>query len=394
MAVQQDNNKKNSTAVLRIIGMVLLFGVLVFAVARVIVGSSPSTDGNETLYVDTEGDVLYAVPSGSVADMRPYESGVAVLTDSEMLYLDAGGSITRSAAHDYRNPACASYERMFVVYDRGTTDYRLEINAAVYKKETAGSDILTAAVGKKGNYAIATLADGGFQSKLYVYGQDGSLQFEWGSAKHFITAVALSDDGKHYAVALAGSDNAVYESQIQVFENGVAQALYTLSYADTTILAVDFMKNDVLAVLTDRSVGYVQEGVLQELLTYDASSLLYYDIDHGNSVSVLLASGYVDDANHRIYSWDKNADAVHESAAVAPETSLLSMSKRYFAAADEKNITVYDRKGVFAGESKSVYSIERLQVVGSQLFWLHENGISVCSVHNRLSQTEATLSDG
>jgi len=388
VATRQDDNKKKSIAVVKTIGMVLLFGLLVFAAARVIVGSSGSEYSSETLTVDTEGEILYAIPSQAVADMTAYETGIAVLTDNDMLYFDAAGSITRSAQHEYRSPAFAFYDREFLVYDRGTPNYRLEINAAVYNEYTANADLLTAAVGTNGRYAVATLSDGGFQSKLYVYAADGSLQFEWGSAKHFITHIALSDSKDRYAVALAGSESAGYVSQIQVFERGVTQPLYTLSYKDVTVLAIDFMKDDTLALVTDSFVAFVEDGVAETKLEYTVSSLLSFDVQHAEEISVLLSSGYVDEVNHRVFMWDKNGKCILDPASVSPDATHLSITKKYFAVADEKNITVYDRNGAFTGEARSAYSIDRLQVVGARVFCLHENGFSVWSVHSRLAQTE------
>lgn len=388
MSEKQKQSKKNASAILKIIGMVLLFGVLVFAVARVILASSFSEANKETLTIDTEGDILYSIPAQSVHDMTGYESGIAVLTDTEMLYFDAAGSITRSAQHKYLTPAFACADRQFLVYGRGSNQYRIEINAAVYGEYTANSSILTAAVGKKGNYAIATLSDGGFQSKLYVYSQNGTLQYEWGSAKHFITMIALSDDGSRYAVALAGSENAGYTNQIQVFEHGQQQPLFVMDYADTTVLAIDFMKNDSLAVVADSFVSYITDGVSETKLEYSVSSLLDFDVDHGKEVAVLLSSGYVDEVNHRVYAWNAGGNCVLDPASVSPDVTRLSLTGKYFSVADEKNITVYDRKGAFTGEEKSVYNIERLQVVGARVFCLHENGFSVFSVHSRLAQTE------
>ncbi len=388
MATRQDDNKKKSMAVVKMIGMILLFGILVFAAARVIIGSSGTDNTSDTLTVDPEGDILYSIPSSAVADMAAYESGIAVLTDSDMLYFDAAGSITRSAQHTYRTPAFAFCDREFLVYDRGTPHYRLEINAAVFNEYTANAAILTAAVGASGNYAVATLADGGFQSKLYVYSADESLQYEWGSAKHFITHIALSDSKNRYAVALAGSEDAGYVSQIQVFEHGTAQPLYTLSYKDITVLAIDFMKDDKLALVTDSFVAYIEDGVEEIKLEYSASSLLSFDVAHGTDVAVLLSSGYVDEVNHRVFSWDKNGKSILDPASVSPNATHLSVTKKYFAVADEKNITVYDSNGEFTGEARSVYNIDRLQVVGTRMFCLHENGFSVWSVHSRLAQTE------
>ncbi len=388
MATRQDDNKKKSMAVVKTIGMVLLFGILVFAAARVIVGSSGTKNSSESLTVDTDGEILYAISSQAVADMAAYEAGVAVLTDSDMLYFDASGSITRSGQHAYRSPAFAYYDREFLVYDRGTPNYRIEINAAVYDEYTANADLLTAAVGADGSYAVATLADGGFQSKLYVYAADDSLQFEWGSAKHFITHIALSDKKDRYAVVLAGSEDAGYVSQIQVFERGVAQPVYTGSYKDITVLAIDFMQGDTLAVVTDCFVSVISNGTEETKLEYAVSSLLSYDIQHGEEFSVLLSSGYVDEMNHRVFSWDKNGNSILNPASVSPAVTHLSVTKKYFAVADAKNITIYDRKGEFTGEAGSVYNIARLQVVGSRVFCLHENGFSVWSVHSRLAQTE------
>ncbi len=388
MANRQEDNKKKSTDVVKTIGMILLFGILVFAAARVIIGSSGTENTADTLTVEPEGDILYSVASTAVADMAAYESGIAVLTDSDMLYFDAAGSISRSAQHSYRNPAFAFCDREFLVYDRGTPNYRIEINAAVFNEYTANSELLTAAVGATGNYAVATLADDGFQSKLYVYAADGSLQFEWGSAKNFITHIALSDGKDRYAVALAGGESAGYVSQLQIFERGTAQPIYTLDYKDVTILAIDFMKDDTLALVTDSFVAYIEDGACETMLEYSVASLLSFDVVHGSEVSVLLSSGYVDEVNHRVYAWDKNGKCILDPASVSPNVSHLSLDKKYFAVADEKNVTIYDRKGDFTGEAHSIYGIERLQVVGTRVFCLHENGFSVWSVHSRLAQTE------
>ncbi len=386
MAAQQENNQKKSLAVLRIVGLLLLFGILVFAVARVMIGSSLNVENQQTLAVDTQGDVLYSVSPEAVADVCAYESGIAVLTDSEMLYFDAGGSITRSDAHTYGNPCMAVFDREILVYDRGNKQYRIEINAAVFDEYTANASLLTAAVGKNGNYAIATLADGGYQSKLYVYAQDGTLLFEWGSAKHFITGIALADDGKHYAVSLAGSENAVYTGSVLMFESGNTQTVYTWQQNDSTVLHLDYMKNDTLCFVTDSFVCFVEDGEEEKKLEYNPSALLATDLIHGERVAVLLSSGYVDEENHRVYVWDDDGDEILSSSPVSPDAVNLSLSKKHFAVSDAKNITVYDRKGAFSGEAKTGYNIEVLQVVGNQVFCLHENGFTAFSVHARLAQ--------
>lgn len=386
MAAQQENNQKKSVVVFRAIGLLLLFGVLVFAVARVIIGSSLNVENQQVLSVDTQGDVLYAVSPESVADVCAYENGIAVLTDSEMLYFDAAGSITRSDRHSYGNPCMAAFDRSVLVYDRGNRNYRMEINAAVFDEYTTDADLLTAAVGKNGNYAVATLADGGYQSKLYVYAQDGTLLFEWGSAKHFITGIALSDDGKHYAVSLAGSENAVYNSSIQAFEKGKTQPVFTWQQNDLTVLKLDYMKNDTLCFVTDAFVSFVEDGEQDVKLEYNPTALLSVDLLHGERVAVLLSSGYVDEENHRIYMWNDDGHEMLNSSPVSPQAMSLSLSAKHFAVCDAKNITVYDRKGAFSGEAKTGYNIEVLQVVGNQVFCLHENGFTAFSVHARLAK--------
>ena len=387
METQTGTEKKNNSDILKVVGLILLFGILIFAVARVIIGSSFFRESGEVLHTDTDGDILYSAAADAIAGIRPYESGIAVLTESEMLYFDAAGSITRSARHDYQTPCLTSFERKILVYDRGKTDYRIEINAAVYGEWTAPGDILTAAVGKSGNYAIATLADGGFQSKLYVYKQDGTLQFEWGCAKNFITGIALSDDGKHFAVAVAGSENAVYASEIQCFTIGVQEAVYTENIPNTTVLALDYMHSDTLCYVTDSFVCFVTNGIAERKLSYSPSSLLDVDIVHASDVYILLSSGFVDETAPQVYAWNHRGDCTLASFRAAQAAELITAQGRYFAVADEKNMTVYTAAGAFAGEAKSIYAIADLQVVGSNVFYLHENGFSVFSVHNRLAQT-------
>ena len=384
MAANQKQKNENRTAsVLKLAALAVLLIVLIFAAAGIIAGTSFADTDTDTVLSADSADVIYAADAESVADLRAYENGAVLLTADDVLYPEASGNVTRSAAHSYSQPCMTSFDRKVLVYDRGNKNYRLEINAAVFGTYEAPGAILTATVGKKGNYAVATVADGGFQSKLYVYKEDGSLQYVWGSARNFITAIALSDSGKRIAVALVGSENAVYTSRVTVFEVGLSEPLYTFTYDNTTVVQLDFMRNDTIGIVTDTFVSYICDGQEEVKLTYPADSLLSADTQHAKRTAVLVAGGYSEESGVRVYEWDNDGD-LKLDVLVADGAYMMSLTDRYVAVADEKMISVYDRSGKLHGQAQSLYAIHRIALAGTNVFCQHESGINAYSVHNRL----------
>mgnify|MGYP000455988216 CR=1 FL=1 len=65
------------------------------------------------------------------------------------------------------------------------------------------SDIVTCAIGRSGNFAVATREDNA-ASFLTVYDKNVNEVFKWRSSNDYIMDIALSDDGKYAAVGGSG----------------------------------------------------------------------------------------------------------------------------------------------------------------------------------------------
>lgn len=391
-ADQNENRRRNANAVLKAIGFALLAVVLVFAAARVIAGTAPSdllsvlTKSSNT--VTSDGYIL-EFEDENVQKMLPFSSGAALLGQEKMLYVQSGGNAVSITAHDYKKPQVVSCGRTMLVYDLGNTKYRIEKNSAVFSEKQASAAVLCAAVGASDNYAVATYAYEGFQSRLYVYDKDGKLMYEWGSARDFITGIALSDDGKQVAVAVAGSENADYYSKVFIFEFGLEQPLYSYTFSDVTVLAMDYMKNDTLAVVTDAFVTFIKDGMEEKELTYVAGSLVDYSVSHADALAVLIASGAEEDSELRAYSWDRGAHPVVSGLAIDSRCERISVAGKFLMAAGEKKSYQYDKNGELCGSFSGMHTIEDVLLVNQTAFCLTENGLAAFSVFNH-DMTEPT----
>lgn len=388
-AKQEETHRKTTIAVLRAIGIAILAVVLLFAAARVIAGTNPSdllsvlTNSADT--AKTEGYIL-ETQEEEIRTLLPFSSGCAMLGKEQMFYVQSGGKSVNVLAHTYSDPQVAAADRCMLLYDLGADTYRLEKNGAVFAEKTSTAPIMCAAVGKKGNYAVATYAYDGYQSRLYVYEENGELLYEWGSARDFITRIALSDDGKQVAVGVVGSSNADYFSKLFVFAFGDTQPLYSYTFTDTTLVAVEYMKNDTIAVVTDSFVSVIKDGIEEKQLSYVAGSLLDYSVSHGDSLAVLLRSGAEEHSDLRVYAWDRSMKPFLSGLSVADECSRLQVNAKHLVVAGERNVYQFDKNGNACGTAKTVHAVQEILLVGNTVYCLTENGLYSFSVYNRVSE--------
>ncbi len=385
-ANQNENRRKNTSAVLKTIGLVLLTVALIFAAARVIAGTDPAdllsvlTKSSDT--VSADGYIL-EVEDEEIRRMLPFSTGVSLLGKDKMLYVQSGGNAISVTQHTFQNPQVVSSDRSMLVYDLGGTAYRIEKNGAIYAEKQTQAALMCAAVGEDGNYAVATYAQDGYQSRVNVYKEDGTLLYEWGSARDFVTGITLSDDGKQIAVCVVGSENANYYSKLFVFEIGQTEPLYSYTFSDATVLAMDFMKNDNLLLVSDSFVTVVKNGVEEKLMTFVEGSLVAYSVSHDEAVGVLLSSGTDENSSQRVYMWDRSATPVISGLAVDKNCSRISVNAKHLVVAGEKSVYQYDKTGASCGTFNALHAVEDVLLVKQSVFCLTEKGLSVFSVYNR-----------
>lgn len=266
--------------------LLLILLMAISAVVATVFDVSLFNVGNK----NADGSLIYSTDSEEINEMYAYSSGVVMLTDSSVEYLDSNGKRLASNTHRYSQPVMKSNGKTVLLYDKGGTDFRLERDLTVYNDYAVNSTITTAVLGKKNNYAYVLNDDEGYQSHLYVYSYQGKKQFEWGSASDYCIAAALSDNGRNIAVSMLGVENGEYYSKVLLFSFGKTEAVITSVFNDCTVYEIKFINNKTLAALTDNGIFVINKyGGTEKIYDYLPSELVHSDSTSSGLTAVSCA---------------------------------------------------------------------------------------------------------
>ena len=314
------HGKKQSGAdvkrLFKVLGLSLLIVLLLLAAVHFIARYTDWDIFGSKSKSDVQDGVIYKIDADTVRMMSPYGGGVALLTNSSVLYLDSSGREIESNKHIFATPEMRLNDKTVFLYDKGGTGCRLEKNASVYREFTAPGVITCGAVGKKDNYAFSLDNHEGYQSHIFVYSFKGDKQFEWGSASDYCFRMALSDSGNRLAVCVLGVENAEYYSKVMLFSFNSGQPNYTVDFSGKTVFDIDFVTGKKLAVYTDAGVYFIDsDGTMSARQEYSSSEIEHSCVNaHGLSCTAVIPYGNeqtplitVFDASHKaIYSHQYN----------------------------------------------------------------------------------------
>ncbi len=294
---KKEGNKKSKSG--RVIGIFVLLLILIMAIAAVasnLSGISIASLGNAT----ASGDLIYDSLPDSIKDIEAYSSGTVLLTDTSVDYIDSSGRMLASNAHLYSQPVMKINKSNVLLYDRGSTSFRIESNSSIYNVFTVNGAISTAAIGAKNNYAYVLNGEGGFQSHLYVYSFQGKKQFEWGSASDYCLTMDLSDNGKSIVIATIGVDSAEYYSRVSLFNFKEDNPVFSVDFPDCTVFTLDYIGNKNIAAFTDNGIFIIKnDGTYNKICEYVPS-----EIQHSSSSADLKTAVIANHGN------TKNSDVI------------------------------------------------------------------------------------
>lgn len=142
-----------------------------------------------------------------------------VAADAHRLTIyDENGKRRGSYDHDFSSPVVRSAGKRALVFDFGSTGFKLyNKNGEVYSK-TAENDIMSAALGEDGTSAILTASDK-YASAVLYYNKEGKLIYRYDSTKK-VMAVYVTPDGKSSYVCTFSSEQGEIYSQVVKLDLG------------------------------------------------------------------------------------------------------------------------------------------------------------------------------
>ena len=337
--------------------------------------------------------VIYQINSDTVRSMEAFDSGVAILTNSSLKYLDSSGRELESNKHVFSAPVMKIRDKNVLLYDKGGTGYRVEKNTSVYYDQNASGPIICGAIGKRGNYGFSINNDAGFQSHIYVYALNGDKQFEWGSASDYCDAMALSDSGGKIAVAVLGTDNADYYSKVMLFSFRSDAPVYTVDFPDETVFDLDFITSSKLAVYSDHGVYLINgNGVRTSVSEYPSNEIRMADVTQ-NRLRAVVTAPFGNEQAPVVNVFNNNGKSVfsrHYNGLI----SSVKCGDSYVGVLVDGRVELLNKDNIAVGSIDPGLACSDFAVVNHSLYTLTTDGISRYNVYFDTQRTEAeTIQD-
>ncbi|MCL2514280.1 MAG: DUF5711 family protein [Oscillospiraceae bacterium] len=249
------SGQKKLMPLLKSLMLILVALMVVFIVARTF------KENNRTsgIFSSPVNSYPYAVSAEDVIDFRLYGSGIAVLTNNGITYINSPGEVTGEYKLTYKKPAMDIKNSRALIYDRGGYGYCLQKSGGTYYEKTADYEIITGTMCRNGTYALATRAQGAV-SELFVYNLRNELIFGWQCAYDHIVSIDLSENGKFAAViAIGGADAQIY-SKVYVFNLKTRSLDAEYEYKDTSLYEAVYLSKNVLDVNGDNVRSLIENG--------------------------------------------------------------------------------------------------------------------------------------
>lgn len=375
----------------KVLGLSLLIVLLLLAAVHFIARYTDWDIFGSKSKNDVQDGVIYKIDADTVRMMSPYGGGVALLTNSSVLYLDSSGREIESNKHIFATPEMRLNDKTVFLYDKGGTGCRLEKNASVYREFTAPGVVTCGAVGKKDNYAFALDNHEGYQSHIFVYSFKGDKQFEWGSASDYCFRMALSDSGNRLAVCVLGVENAEYYSKVMLFSFNSGQPAYTVEFPGKTVFDIDFISGKKVAVYTDGGVYVIDgDGSMEPAQEYTANEIEYACVSSsGLNCTAVMPYGNEQAPQVTVF------DASHKKLFTHSYATLISgvtASDSYVGVVMYDKVQIISRSDKVLGDIDIGETCDRSLISGSNLFVLAGSGLHRYNIHFDSKRAETTSS--
>ncbi|MCR4924894.1 MAG: DUF5711 family protein [Clostridiales bacterium] len=309
----------------------------------------------------------FSLNSISVKDIDMAGSDLLLLSDTKLTVLDKTAKQRSSIQHTFANPQMTSNNGLILVYDRGSTNFRLQTKKEVLFEKDIKEKITTADVGKKGNFAVATIGDT-TKSVLTVYNSSFNEVFKWNSSSEYIIAVALSPNGKSVAVATVGAETGEIYTKISVFDFNKNDPVGTFLYSSTTIVDLIYTKRNVLVGIGDNLTAVIKNNTVKEAdISYEAGSLSRYSYNSENGTFALFLSKFGSNSSGELRFYGSDASLVF-STDIQSSVRSIDCDSKYVCVLHDNNISYYNLKGKNMGQIPMKNDTQKIFIDGSNTY--------------------------
>ena len=363
--------KPGAAAVLKIVFILFLAVTLIFIAARAIGGvtltSVVSDIKTSVSSLGSGGGYPYKTDGTEVIKAYNDSSKLFLFSSDKTLLLSKSAKVLSEIPVEYGAPAVKYNSGKALIYDRDSGKYRLQNTSEIITLKETENTITAGAVGKKGNYALATYGSG-IQSVLNVFNKSDEKVFTWNFASERVTDISLSDDGKYAAVGTIASLNAQTDSKVYVFRFDSKDYVSCIDYPDSVVVSVSYVSGSDIEVVTNKQRSFITDNNAKEQDDNFGSDILHRKSEPGSKISAVALKKYGSDSKSVLKAY-KGAKLLF-STDIDNGIKSVSCSDKYVAVLSDKKVLIYNKKGEVKAEIPADISVNSIVINGKKVYMI------------------------
>ena len=180
-----------------------------------------------------------------------------VLNDSEVKVISLGGKEIFTYSHGFEKPVIKTAATRAIVFNQGGNDAVILNLNGICSTITLEKEIINAAIGDDGTYALITSADS-YVAAVSVYKKNDKLLYEWYSSSDMVNNVAVSPSGKKIAISTLSTNVGGFNSKLMILNFKSANAEFTKEYSGEIIYNLSAEYSGGVAVATANKYDYIR----------------------------------------------------------------------------------------------------------------------------------------
>ena len=299
-----------------------------------------------------------------------------VLTDSEIKAVSNGGKVIFSYSHGFENPVLKTSSTRAIVFNQGGNDALIFSLKKLESAITLEDEIINAAIGDNGTYALVTTAKG-YVAKVSVYKKSDKPVYEWFSANDMINNVAVARNGKKIAISTLSAKVGGFDSKLMILNFKSANAEFEKQYNGELIYNLSTSFSGGVAVATSNTFDFVRWYKFKCETNKNDYNLQM--LRESNKGTLLLYNRENDKTDNRIIVTNKSGKKKFEIKFNGIITDIAFKNNHIYLISDTKAY-ILDSKGEIVRTADCGFGAVRLVVVS-------QNEISVIS-DNQISKVK------
>jgi len=323
----------------------------------------------------------YKVDSNSVKNVSMSGSKLILLTNDSSTVFNSTAKKVFTAQHTYTDPSLKVKNGRTIVFDRGSGRFRVQTASKILFEKIMKNDILTAALGKKGNCAVATKSSS-VASTLTVFDRNQKEVFVWNCSEEYISDISLSDNGKSAAVVVVGSKNAEAYSRLIIFDFDSDKAVASFYFESTTFFNVIYHSNGRITAQGDnRRVTIEDRKKIAENLSLGTDSYTSF-YEHESGKTVMVRSDFSRSSN-KLSVYDSKGSLMFEKD--------IDVSPVSIACDSQYTVVLYENELDFLGGSGEI--IKKIEVSCSDARIVTYNGTAYVISNGIIEQYKVSMKE-